>query len=89
MDNQIDGLTKKCRVKEVLALSEKYELEYYQKNLNKEYDGIIETRKDNKKIVITSNYLPVEIETNLENNTKVNIILNEVNNSRIIGKIKE
>lgn len=87
MLNHLDGLTKKCRVKEVLALSDKYELEFYQKNINKEYDGIIETRKDNKKVVITSNYIPVEIEDNLENNTKVNIIINEIKDSKIIGKV--
>ena len=34
MPNQIDGNIKKCRVKEVLSLSEKYELEFYNKNIN-------------------------------------------------------
>ena len=86
MQNHIDGQTKKCRVKEVLSLSEKYELEFYNKNLNKEFDGIVETRKDNKKIVLTSNYIPVEIENNLENNSKVNIKITEVFNSKIVGK---
>ena len=87
MKNHVEGQVKKCRVREVLLLSNKYELEYYQKNINKEYDGIVETRKDNKKIVITSNYIPVEINDNLENNTKVNIKITEVNDSKIIGKV--
>lgn len=87
MPNQVDGLVKKCRVKEVLTLSDKYELEYYNKHLNKEYDGIVETRKDNKKIVLTSNYIPVEIDDNLVNNTKVNIVITKINNFRVIGKI--
>ena len=87
MPNHLDGTTKKCRVREVLSLSDKYELEYYKKNIDKNFDGIVETRKDNKKIVITSNYIPVEIEDNLENNTKVNIKITEVNNSRIKGII--
>ena len=87
MSNQIDGKIKKCRVREVLSLSEKYELEFYNKNLNKEYDGIIETRKDNKKVVITSNYIPVEIETNKDNNTKVNIKITDIKDSRVFGKI--
>ena len=87
MSNHIDGQTKKCRVKEVLNLSNKYELEFYQKNIDKEFDGIIETRKDNKKIVITSNYIPVEIDTNLNNNVKVNIKITKLNNNQIIGKI--
>lgn len=87
MKNQVDGLIKKCRVKEVLSLSDKYELEYYNNNINKEYDGIVETRKDNKKIVLTSNYIPVEIEDDLENNTKVNIKITKINNLKIIGKV--
>lgn len=78
MKNQIDGITKKCRVKEILALSDKYETEYYQSNINLEYDGIIETRKDNKKVVITSNYIPVEISTNKSNNTIVNIKITNI-----------
>ena len=87
MNNQINPTIKKCRVKEVLNLSNKYELEFYQSNLNKEFDGIVEIRKDNKKIVITSNYIPVEIEEYNQNNNKVNIKLIKVNNSNIIGKI--
>jgi len=87
MTNQIDGNIKKCRVKEVLSLSDKYELEYYSKFINKEYDGIIETRKDGKKIVITTNYIPVEVTTNLENNTKVNIKINKIENTNIYGEI--
>ena len=76
------------RDREVLEAKyyDKYELEYYKNNINKEYDGIIETRKDNKKIVITSNYIPVEIESNLDNNTIVNIKITEVSNIKIIGK---
>ena len=86
MKNHLDNQIKKCRVRKVLTLSDKYELEYYKNNINKEYDGIIETRKDNKKIVITSNYIPVEIESNLDNNTIVNIKITEVSNIKIIGK---
>jgi len=87
MTNHLDGTTKKCRVREVLSLSDKHELEFYNNNLNKEFDGIVETRKDNKKIVITSNYIPVEIENNLENNTKVNIKITKINNNKVLGKI--
>ena len=87
MPNHIDGKIKKCRVKEVLMLSDKYELEFYQNNINKEYDGIIETRKDGKKIVITTNYIPVEVECDLDNNTKVNIVIKKIDNGNIYGKI--
>ena len=86
MKNQIEGTIKKCRVRKILSLSDKYELDFYQQNINKEYDGIVEKRKDNKKIVLTSNYIPVEIEEELENNTKVNIKIINIENSKIIGK---
>lgn len=87
MNDHIDGITKKCRVREIINLSDKYELEYYKQNINKIYDGIIETRKDNKKIVITSNYIPVEIDTNLDNNTRVNIQIISSSKDKIVGKI--
>lgn len=87
MNDHIDGITKKCRVREIINLSDKYELEYYKQNINKIYDGIIETRKDNKKIVITSNYIPVEIDTNLDNNTRVNIQIISSSKDKIVGKM--
>lgn len=87
MPNQVDGNIKKCRVKEVIALSDKYELAFYKQKIGNTYDGIIETRKDNKKIVITSNYIPVEVSTKLDNNTKVNVKIIEVNNNVIKGEI--
>ena len=87
MPNQVDGNIKKCRVKEVIALSDKYEIDFYKQKIGNTYDGIIETRKDNKKIVITSNYIPVEISTKLENNTKVIVKINKVNNNEIKGEI--
>ena len=87
MNNQVDGNIKKCRVKEVLSLSDKYELAFYKQKIGNTYDGIIETRKDCKKIVITSNYIPVEVATNLENNQEVTIKLHTVNESEIKGEI--
>ena len=87
MPNQVDGNTKKCRVKEVIALSDKFELDFYKQKIGNIYDGIIETRKDGKKIVITSNYIPIEVETNLENNIIVNVKLQTVNDNEIKGEI--
>ena len=86
MPNQIDGNIKKCRVKEVIALSNKLELAFYKQKIGNIYDGIIETRKDGKKIVITSNYIPIEVITNLDNNQKVNVKINIVD-EKIMGEI--
>ena len=87
MPNQIDGNIKKCRVKEVISLSDKNELAFYKSKIGNTYNGIIETRKDGKKIVITSNYIPVEVITDLENNTPVTLKINKVNQDEIIGDI--
>ena len=87
MPNQVDGNIKKCRVKEVIALSDQYELDFYKQKIGNTYSGIIETRKDGKKIVITSNYIPVEVDTKLENNVKVNVKLLTVNDLEIKGEI--
>ena len=87
MPNQVDGNIKKCRVKEVIALSDKSELNFYKQKIGNIYDGIIETRKDGKKIVITSNYIPVEVDTNLENNTIVKVKIHTVNINEVKGEI--
>ena len=87
MPNQVDGNIKKCRVKEVIALSDQYELDFYKQKIGNTYSGIIETRKDGKKIVITSNYIPIEVDTKLENNVKVNVKLLTVNDLEIKGEI--
>ena len=86
MPNQIDGITKKCRVKEVIDLSNKYEIDFYKQKINNIYDGVIETRKD-KKVVITTNYIPVIINTDLENNTKVKVKITKVTNGLVLGEI--
>ena len=87
MPNQIDGNIKKCRVREILNLSDKYEEEFYKRKLGNIYIGIVETRKDNKKIVITSNYIPVEIEDNINNNTLVKVEIAKVDGLNVKGKI--
>ena len=87
MPNQVDGNIKKCRVKEVIKLSDESEYNFYKQKIGNVYDGIIETRKDGQKVVITSNYIPVSIETNLDNNTIVNIKVTDVTPSIIKGEI--
>ena len=87
MPDQVDGNIKKCRVKEVIGLSDKYELAFYKQKIGKIYDGIIETRKDGTKIVITSNYIPVEVKTNKKNNTYVKVKINGVSGDTVEGEI--
>lgn len=87
MPNQIDGTTKKCRVREVIDLSNKNEINFYKEKIGNIYDGIIETRKDGKKIAITTNYIPVVLNTNLENNSIVKFKIIKVTNSLVLGEI--
>ena len=87
MPNHIDGTTKKCRVREVLQLSDDFEYAFYKQKVGHTYDGIIETRKDGKKIVITTNYIPVQVPTDLKNNTIVKVRIKNVTKDKIIGEI--
>lgn len=87
MSNQIDGNTKKCRVKEVIALSDKNEEAFYKSKVGNIYDGIIENRKDGKNIVITTNYIPVEVSDTIPSNSIVNIKITDVSNGKVLGKI--
>ena len=65
MPNQVDELTKKVRVKKLMALSEKQEKEYYEKFKGKELDILVEECDNNVSIGHTSNYLMVTLNENL------------------------
>lgn len=88
MPNQVDGNVKKCRVKEVLMLSNCYEEEFYKSKIGNNYDGIVEDRKDGKKVVVTSNYIPVVIDDKeVLANTIVDVKIKEVKNGIVFGEI--
>ena len=86
MPNQIDGMTKKKRVHEVLDISNKYELEFYKSKLNKEYEVVKEERKNGECIGYTSNYIPVILEKNTVSDI-AKIKITEVNSiTKVYGK---
>lgn len=88
MPNQVDGNVKKCRVKEVLMLSNSFEEEFYKSKIGNNYDGIVEDRKDGKKVVVTSNYIPVVIDDKeVLANTIVDVKIKEVKNGIVFGEI--
>ena len=66
MPNQVDGTTKKERVKKLISLSNKLEKDYYQKFVGQKVKVLIEEVKDNVSIGHTSNYLKVEISKSLQ-----------------------
>ena len=65
MPNQVDEVTKKVRVKKLMALSKKQEKEYYEKFKGKELDILVEECDNNVSIGNTSNYLMVTLNENL------------------------
>lgn len=65
MPNQVDEVTKKVRVKKLMALSKKQEKEYYEKFKEKELDILVEECDNNVSIGHTSNYLMVTLNENL------------------------
>jgi len=67
MKNQIPGNIKKERVHRVLEISDKYELDFYNNNINKEYEVVTELHKNGMCIGYTSNYIPVVIDKKLDN----------------------
>lgn len=89
MSNQIDNTTKKERVNKVLKLSYINEIEYFKENIGKIFSGVIESRSKDKKIVLTSNYIPVMIDTNLDNNTILNVKITNVKDDVVYGEIIE
>ena len=88
MDNQVDGNIKKQRVHTVLELSDKFELEYYKKNINKEYEVVTELKKNNISIGYTSNYIPVIINEKLDNEIVTVKIEKVLDDKSVYGKIK-
>lgn len=88
MSNQVNGLVKKERVREVIELSKIQEKDYYQSYIGKTLEGLVEVHKDGKVIVLTSNYISVIVDSKLESNTIVKVRIDKVlDNNQVIGSI--
>lgn len=87
LPNHIDDKTKKDRVKMLIDLSKKIEIEYFNKFINKELDFLPEIYKDGYIIGHTDNYLLVKKKGNIEKlNELTHIKLKKVEYPYIIGK---
>ena len=88
MKNQINGIIKKARVREVLEISKVSEYDYYKKFLNSVLEGVTEVRSDGKIMVHTSNFIPVLVDDNVGNNKVVRVELLSIDDNNIVyGKI--
>jgi len=64
MDEQVDGSTKKKRVKSLIELSNKLEEEFYNRFINKELDVLIERKINDEYVGHTSNFIEVKTKSN-------------------------
>lgn len=87
MENQVPPEVKKERVHKIIKLSDKDEEEFYKSNIGKTYDGVVEVHPNGEVIVHTSNYIPVIVEDNLENNTIVNVKITSVDKKKVYGNL--
>ena len=88
MDNQVDGITKKKRVKQILQMSFEQEREFYQKYVGKVLDGLTEVRRDGKVVVLTSNYISVFVDGSYQSNQIVSVLIERVDNdNKVYGKV--
>ena len=88
MNNQVDNVVKKNRVREVIALSNNLENKYYNKYIGKVLDGVVEVRK-NICLVLTSNYISVIVNNKLKNNDIVKVRITNVIDDKVYGEIVE
>lgn len=89
MKEQVDGLIKKRRVKEVLQLSSSFEKEYYSQFVGRVFDGVTELKKDNTILVHTTNFIPVIVDKfNISNNEIVRVrITNVSDDGNVYGEL--
>lgn len=68
MDGEVEENIKKERAKKLIELSDKLEVDYYNRFKGQTLDVLVETVYDNKSVGHTTNYLKVEINEKLEPN---------------------
>lgn len=85
MQGHIDNELKKQRARTLISLSDNLEEEYNKKFLNQIISVLIETVKDGQSIGLTSNYLKVEIDDELEVNKTYDVLITEAKQESVKG----
>ena len=81
-------LIKKERVRQVIELNKLQERKYYESYIGKNLEGLVEVHKDDRVIVLTSNYISVIVDTKLESNTIVKVKIDRIDNdNNVYGSI--
>lgn len=81
----VDEKTKKERVKEVIALSNELEEEYYKKFISTEMDIIVEVSNDGISKGHTSNYILVNVDESLKEGETVKVKITHVDGIHVNG----
>ena len=91
MSNQINGIIKKQRAKELLNLSNELGLKYNQQFLNKEVEVLIEEEVKGYYIGHTTNFIKVKVLSNkkIERNSIIKVKVKEVYDSYVIANMEE
>ena len=91
MSNQINGLIKKQRAKELLNLSNELGLAYNQQFLDKEVEVLIEEEVKGYYIGHTTNFIKVKVLSNkkIERNSIIKVKVKEVYDSYVIANMEE
>ena len=90
MKNQVDGLVKKRRVKEVLKLSHEMERTFYEKYLGRTLAGLSECSKKGNVSILTSNYIQVLIEEDIPNNRRCLVKITKIDEeNKVYGEFVE
>ena len=75
MKDKVDGNIKKERVQKLIELSNELERKYFEENLNKEVEVLIEEEKDGCFYGFTNNYIPLKLEGDYKINQIYKLIL--------------
>ena len=91
MSNQINGIIKKQRAKELLNLSNELGLAYNQQFLDKEVEVLIEEEVKGYYIGHTTNFIKVKVLSNkkIERNSIIKVKVKEVYDSYVIANMEE
>lgn len=87
MGGHVDGITKKERAKRLLKLSEWLESKYYENNIGKNEQILVETYKDDYYYGHTSNYLYLKLKGDFKENEVYNINISKdmfTDNSKVV-----
>jgi threonylcarbamoyladenosine tRNA methylthiotransferase MtaB len=86
MDGHLPNVIKKERARRLIEIDNDLQLEYNKKFIGKVVSVLIEEIIDGKSIGHTQNFLKVEINKELENNTIVDVIIKEAYVDKVVGK---